>query len=181
MVHSAYANRFLNLVTAQSLSLDGTGKCYLGLSSTKPNFDGTNFSEPTTSDYERIQTAINIKEENVLTYTNMWGAPAGGRVENKKEFTSRECKQEGGWTPGFRYFGLFDAPTGGNLMVSGALRDPDGEINPATGLKPKTVLNVGKNQVAVFRVGTLVLDFNELELSEELDPEAPDETVEPTE
>lgn len=157
MIHSDYANLFLKLITAKSSHLIGTGKCYLGLSTTAPNADGTNFTEPDASSYpsyERIQLAIS----EALEYTDKWGIISDGTVSNTEEFTSRECLEEDGW-PECSYFGIFDCKTGGTPMVSGLLRDPNGELDEATGLYPEMPLKVAVNQVAVFRAGTLQLSL----------------------
>lgn len=155
MIHTNYANLILKYITAKSAVLQGTGKCYLGLSTTAPNQDGSNFSEPdgtTYPSYERIQLSI----AEALEYTDKWGSIANGTVTNAEEFTSRECLEEGGW-PECTHFGIFDCKTGGSPILSDLLRDPDGTIDESTGLYPEKALKVEMNKVAVFRAGTLQL------------------------
>ena len=155
MIHTGFANEILRLATGKVDKLIGTGKCYLGFSSTKPNMDGSNFSEPSSTaypSYERIQVSI----YEALEYTDKWGAIADGMVENELEFTSRECLEEGGW-PEFYYFGIFKDKTGGYPLVSDKLRDPDGVPDEVTGLYPEKSLLVEKGRVAVFRAGALQL------------------------
>lgn len=155
MIHTHFADRVLELVTAKIPSLDTTGKCYLGFSTTAPNTDGYNFTEPSAVDYpsyERIQLSIS----EALEWTDKWGDVNHGVVSNSEEFTSRECLEEGGWPP-FTHFGLFEYKIGGLPMVSDLLRDPDGAVDPETGLYPEKALVVGLNKVAVFRAGTLQL------------------------
>ncbi len=155
MLHTNYANRFLNLITAQVKVLNGTGVCYIGFSSQhEPKADGSTFSEPDRSiypSYQRVQVAIT----DALQYTNKMGTPSGGVVSNTSAFSSEQCLEEGGW-PEFTHFGIFDAKTGGVLIASDVLRDPDGEPDE-NGLYPESTLNVGYKQVAVFKVGALQL------------------------
>lgn len=155
MIHTTYANLILKFITAKSAALQGTGKCYLGLSTTAPNQDGSNFTEPSASEYpsyERVQLSI----ADALEYTDKWGDVANGTVSNTEEFTSRECLEEGGW-PECTYFGIFDCKIGGTPIISDLLRDPDGTPDETTGLYPEKTLKVEQNKVAVFRAGTLQL------------------------
>jgi hypothetical protein len=158
MIHTGFANKILQFVTAKTDKLSSTGKCYLGFSSTAPNVNGSNFNEPSSStypSYERIQLSIT----EALEYTDKWGVVSGGMVANATEFTSRECLEEGGW-PEFFYFGIFDVPSGGVPLVSGLLRDPEGTPDPETGLYPEKSLTVEQNHVAVFRAGALQLKLS---------------------
>lgn len=171
MIHTAFANKCLQLATAKATFdesreqciITGTGFCYLGLSATEAdsegnrviNADGSNFNEPdatTYPSYERIQMSV----AEALEYTDVWGTVANGVVSNIKEFTSRECTEDSGW-PEFYHFGIFEDKTGGYPLMSGVLRDPDGEADAETGLLPEKSLTVAKNRVAVFRAGMLQL------------------------
>lgn len=158
MIHTGFANEILKLATGKVDVLESSGLCYLGFSSTKPNKDGTNFSEPDPTlypSYERIQVAV----AEALQYTDKWGAVADGQVANMYEFTSREClegDEETGW-PTFYYFGIFKNKSGGVPLISDLLRDPDGVPDPETGLYPEKPLSVTKGKVAVFRAGALQL------------------------
>lgn len=165
MIHTAFANKCLQLAAAKAKTISGTGFCYLGLSATEAdsegnrvlNATGSNFNEPDPTSYpsyERIQLSVT----EALSYTDLWGTVADGVVANAKEFTSRECLEEGGW-PEFYHFGIFDKKNGGEPLVSGVLRDPDGVADPETGLLPEKTLLVEKNKVAVFRAGMLQLTF----------------------
>lgn len=156
MIHTSFANKCLQLLTAKSKSISGSGLCYLGFSSTAPTKSGSNFTEPGSSypSYERIQLAIT----EALEYTDMWGTISNGVVSNAKEFVSRECAEEAGW-PTFSHFGIFDAKEDGTLIISGVLRDPTGTPDETTGLLPEKTMTITKGEVAVFREGTLQLTF----------------------
>lgn len=154
MISTPEANKILQLFTGKIKSITGTGKCYLGLSSTTPTAAGGNFTEPapaTYPSYARVQ--LNINE--AMTYTDLWGAVADGIVTNAKEITTAECKETGGW-PTFTHFGIFDAETGGTPKMWDLLTDPDGEPDE-DGVYPAKELTVGLNHVGVFRIGTLRL------------------------
>lgn len=155
MLHTTYANKFLQLITAKVKTLSGTGKCYIGLSTTAPNADGSNFTEPASAtypSYQRIQVAIT----DALAYTDKWGTAANGVISNASAFSTEQCLEEGGW-PEFTHFGVFDCETGGTPIASEKLRDPDGTPDETTGLYPETTMTVAYKQVAVFKVGSLQL------------------------
>ena len=165
MIHSAFANKCLQLAVAKTKSIAGTGYCYLGLSATEADedgkriikADGSNFKEPdsaTYPSYKRIQMSVT----EALTYTDKWGSVSGGIVSNNVEVTSRECLEETGW-PEFYHFGIFESQTGGSPIASGVLRDPDGIVDEETGLLPEKSLVIEPNKVAVFRAGTIQLTF----------------------
>lgn len=155
MLHTTYANKFLELITARVKTLTGTGQCYIGFSSQhEPNASGSTFSEPDRSiypSYQRIQVAIT----DALQFTGKMGIPSGGVVSNTSAFSSEQCLEEGGW-PEFTHFGIFDAKTGGNPIASDVLRDPDGDPDE-NGLYPESTLKVEHKQVAVFKIGALQL------------------------
>lgn len=152
MITTEMRNKILSLFTGKIKNIAGTGMCYLGFSSTTPGNDGSNFTEPTTGDYERVQ--LNILE--AIKWTDTWSDVTEGTVTNAKELVTKECKQEGGW-PEFTHFGIFDAKTGGKPIAFDLLRDPDGD--EVEGVKPAKSLKIEKNNVAVFRVGTLSLNL----------------------
>ena len=155
MLHTTYANKFLELVAAKTASIGLSGTCYLGFSSTTPNANGSNFSEPTASCYERIQLCV----ASAIDYTDLWGEVANGALQNAKELTSREWTAEGG-SPTFTHFGIFENKTGGTPIFSDPFRNPNGEIDPETGLYPETTLTIPEGDVAVIRAGMLQLTLN---------------------
>lgn len=157
MIHTPTANKILNFLAGKVSTLSGTGKCYIGFSSTVPNADGSNFTEPdptTYPSYKRIQICIS----EAAAYTDKWGAAADGMITNEEEFSSAECLEAGGW-PEWTHFGIFGSSSGGVPLASDLLRDPDGTPDAATGLKPAKTLTVECNKVAVFRIGTLTLSL----------------------
>lgn len=153
MLHTYCANRFLEFILARAKTLNGSGECYIGFSSQhEPKADGSTFSEPLTyPSYQRIQVAIT----DAFNYTNKMGVPSNGTVFNTAAFSSEQCQEKDGW-PEFTHFGIFDAKTGGHLLASDVLRDPDGEPDE-NGLYPEHTLKVGHKQVAVFKIGALQL------------------------
>lgn len=154
MLNVTFRNKILNYITAKSETISitsGTGKCYLGLSTTTPNGDGTNFTEPKAGSYARVQ--LNILEAQ--QWTDKWGTVANGTVTNKDEITTHECTEEEGWGT-LTHFGIFDSVTGGTPLAFDLLTDPDGEPDE-NGIYPAKPLEITKNKVVVFRVGTLQL------------------------
>lgn len=151
-------NDILKYLTGEIKTVSGgTGESWLGFSSTVPNADGTNFTEPDPElypSYQRIQ--MNIQE--ATKYTNMWTPVANGIVSNAKELNTPECKEEGGW-PEFLYFGVFNSKTDNVPRAFDLLTDPDGEPDPVTGKYPEKPLKVANNHAAFFRIGTLRLEL----------------------
>lgn len=72
------------------------GDLYLGLSSTKPAIDGTNITEPTSSNYSRKQISL--------------GDPSDGDLSNTNEIEFQAGDDDWGTIP---YYVIFDAQTGG--------------------------------------------------------------------
>lgn len=157
MITTPNANKIWQLYTGKIKSIVGTGECFLGFSHTKPNADGSNFSEPDPSlypSYERIQLNIN----QAMAWTDKFGDVANGSVSNKYEICTRQCKESGGW-PQFTHFGIFDAAKDGNLLAFDLLTDPDAEPDEVTGKRPAKPLTVSYEHVAVFNAGTLSLNL----------------------
>lgn len=106
-------------------------KLYIGLSTTQPNSDGTNFTEPVGNGYARVEvTNDNTTWENA-TVDN----PSIKR--NRIAILFNEAT--GPWGT-ITHWGIFDAPEGGNLL------DWAPVVNPTS---------VGEGQQAQFRPGDL--------------------------
>lgn len=101
---------------------------YVGLSSTEPALNGTGFTEPTDNAYSRI------------TLTGM-SAPSGGEVSNSALLSFPESEADWGV---MTHFGIFDAATGGNLLMYG-------ELDPHRTVEAITVMN--------FKAGALKLSM----------------------
>ena len=112
--------------------------CYLGLSSTVPTGDGTNFTEPpSASGYARAIIGL----QNQVA-TQVMDLPSGGVTQNKDIIFFPEASASWGT---LTHFGLFSAPTGGTLVLYGALSEP---------------ITVAANYVPLFRVGNFSLTLN---------------------
>lgn len=82
---------------------------YVGLSTTTPNDDGTNVSEPSGGSYARVETTNNL--------TN-WPAATDGVKENGAEITFPQATASWGTVT---HVVMYDADTGGNFLGFGAL------------------------------------------------------------
>lgn len=85
---------------------------WLGLSTTTPSDDGTNFTEPSGNGYARPPFANN---------KTTWTTAAAGALSNAIEMAFAAAT--GPWGT-CTYFGIFDAVTGGNLLAYGILGTP---------------------------------------------------------
>lgn len=101
---------------------------YIGLSTTTPNDDGSNFTEVSGNNYARVAVSNNLTE---------WPAASGGSKTNGNAITFPEAT--GSWGT-ITHAGIFDASSGGNLLAVGPL-DTSRTIDsaevleiPATGL-----------------------------------------------
>jgi hypothetical protein len=82
---------------------------YVALSTTTPNDDGTNFTEPVGNNYSRASVTNNA--------TN-WPAASGGSKDNGTAVTFPTAS--GSWGT-VTHFGIYDAASSGNLLAHGAL------------------------------------------------------------
>lgn len=85
------------------------GTVYIGLSTTTPSDAGASFTEPSGFGYARVGVTNNA--------TN-WPAASGGSKSNANPIAFPEAS--GSWGT-ITYFGIFDAVSGGNLLMKGAL------------------------------------------------------------
>jgi hypothetical protein len=83
---------------------------YVGLSTADPTDNGAGLSEPAGNGYARVETT----EAD-------WNVAAGGLLDNANVITLGPAT--GAWGT-LTHFALFDAPTGGHLLVHGALAQP---------------------------------------------------------
>lgn len=154
MIYTPYANKIISLITAKSTSVSGSGFCWLGFSSTTPNEDGSNFTEPdktTYPSYKRFQ--LNVK--SAMPYADYFGTVADGAVANAKEIATTKCQEESGW-PTFTHFGIFESETAAVPIAGDWITDPDGEVDE-DGNYPHKTLTVPYGEVAIFEAGTLRL------------------------
>lgn len=109
--------------------------CYMALSTTTPNADGTNFTEPSaTTGYAR--TVIGLYNQSA---TQVMNDPVNGTTSNKDIIFFPEASATWGT---ITYFGLYTAATGGQLILYGALSSP---------------ITVAANYVPLFRAGNFSL------------------------
>lgn len=111
--------------------------CYLALSSTAPNADGTNFTEPdSTKGYARA--IIGLQGQSA---TQVMDVPSGGVTQNKDIIFFPEASASWGT---LTHFGLYTSATGGTLVLYGSLSEP---------------ITVATNYVPLFRVGNFSLSL----------------------
>lgn len=93
---------------------------YIGLSKTAPNINGTNVTEPSGNGYAR------------KSLSGVLGAPSNGVITNTKAIDFAEST--GNWGT-ITHFVVFDASTGGNLLIYGA-------ISPSRTVEDGTIMTV---------------------------------------
>ena len=87
--------------------------CYLGFSSTAPNDDGTNFTEPSGGGYSRPLIGTSSQPA-----TFKMGEPSNRHIENDEIIYAPETTAQ--WTD-LRYWGFFTTATGGTPEIWGSL------------------------------------------------------------
>lgn len=121
---------FLNVVAGNVYASDTSTtlptEYYIGLSTTAPNINGSNVSEPIGAGYSRVK----------LTSLS---APSGGVVTNTASVDFPESTASWGTAT---HFVIYDALTNGNLLQYGPLSTPR-SIEPATIMSvPANYLNL---------------------------------------
>lgn len=112
-------------------ALNVPDKLYIGLSTTQPSSDGSNFTEPTGNAYARVEVDNDSSAWDDATVDNP------SVKKNKIPILFNEAT--GPWGT-ITHWGIFDAPEGGNLL------DWAPVLNPTS---------VGEGQQAQFRSGDL--------------------------
>lgn len=130
------SNLVLDHIVGRSASINLGGDAYIALSTSEPTADGTNVAEPTGNGYARVLLGLNGQ---AATYKI--GVAADGANTNTAEI--HFAKATGAWGT-CTHFLIFDALTGGNLLMFGALGS---SISPTSG------------DVAIVEVGALDLSL----------------------
>jgi len=129
-------------------NLTGSGSnasCYIALSSTAPNADGTGITEPSGNGYVRCSMRYNLMSGTAQYVPNFPSSPTYDAETDKFSISNildiyfREAT--GPWGT-LSYFAIFSASTGGELMAYGTLTSP---INPIA------------DTIPVIRAGNLVI------------------------
>lgn len=132
------SNKVLQAMFGKVSNISLAQNCYLALSSTKPNVDGTNVTEPSGNGYTRKL----IGNYNV-SQTQAMGTPTNGEITNTAEIHFDAAT--GSW--GDLYYAcVYDAATNGNLIAAGNILDSGGT---ATHISPVA------NSVVVIKVNQL--------------------------
>lgn len=122
-----------------------SSSAYIALSTTTPNADGSNFTEPSTS---ASYTRLNITSKmaggggSIPTDSSDYSVPAGVNRNNDILVFNEALANWGTIT----HYGLFSSATGGTAIYTGAIKDDDGN---------DTSVTVNATDVAVFKIGQI--------------------------
>lgn len=142
---SLYARSRNIMDVINNISGPSTASCYIALSSTAPNADGTGITEPSGNGYARCSMKYNLMSGTSEYVYNFPSSPTYDEGTDKYSISNildiyfREAT--GPWGT-LSYFAIFSASTGGELMAYGTLTSP---INPIA------------DTIPVIRVGGLVI------------------------
>jgi hypothetical protein len=148
MLNSIFSKRILEAIVGRD-DLFGS-RVYLGLSSTAPNHDGTNITEPSGGGYGRVLVGLNGTSE---TYKFGSASADGKSISNSSEIYFPEST--GSWGPALTHFVFYNSATAkdaASVIAYGPLTD-EGEPTPVTVSAEKTVV--------MFRPGKLVVAFTD--------------------
>lgn len=113
------ANKIINDLIGKSKITNGissSGASYIGLSTTEPNKDGTNFTEPSGGNYKRVLIGM-----TGASVTQLMSSAVDSESKNPEEIHFNEVLEPWGT---LTHFGIFDAATGGNLLLYNPLVTP---------------------------------------------------------
>lgn len=113
MIFDHASNKVLGLIAGRQASINFGTIIYIGLSTTAPVKDGTNITEPVGNGYARV-----VLGKYGESLSLKMADPAAGAVTN--EDTIFFPKATGAWGV-ITHVVIFDALTGGNPVVGGAL------------------------------------------------------------
>ena len=125
---------FLNGLVGKTSTGLVLSNCYIGLSSTAPNADGSGFTEPTAAEYARGIVGMESQSG-----TQVMGAPSAGSITNNKILYFPEALSDWGT---LTHFGLFTSASGGVPVIYGTL---------------SASVHVTADHVPLFRVNSLTL------------------------
>ena len=173
MITTNLANALLKYLFGQTKTVDYTSntdyaKCYIGLSTTTPKEDGSNFTEPDpdSTGYSRQQICIG-KSVDTIEWTNFMTIPGvtkdnegnviNGIISNKKEIAFNESKSEDPYM--VTHFGIFHeekANTSKPLYFHPLTKE-----NETTHMHEPHSVTVDPGDVLLFKTGALSLDFTQ--------------------
>lgn len=174
MITTNLANALLKYLFGQTKAIDYTSnteyaQCYLGLSTTEPKPDGSEFTEPDpdSTGYSRQQICIG-KSADTITWTNFMTVPGvtkdnedkviNGIISNAKEITFNESKSESPYT--VTHFGIFHTKDM-NSDAPPLYFHPLTKENETTHVHEPHSVTVDPGDVLLFKVNALSLDFTQ--------------------
>lgn len=121
-----------------------TDTCYIGLSTTTPKEDGSNFTEPSIPDGAVDDDGNNIttNEYQRVSLADVMGDASNAIIKNTKIIFFNEAEHYGWGT--ITHFGIFTSKTGGVPIFYGEV--------PAT--------SIPKNYIPIFRAGKLQIGLD---------------------
>jgi len=144
MITRAKANALVEQLVAETASNGKKTYYYLGLSTTTPNADGSNFTEPVIPDgaVNDEGVKITVNEYERVSLEGKVGSASNAIIRNTAIVFFNESEHYG-WGK-ITHFGIFTSKTGGTPIYVGELPE----------------LEVPKNYVTIFRVGKLQIGLD---------------------
>ena len=144
MIVRSKANELLE----QLFHTTGTTKTYyyIGLSTTAPNPDGSNFTEPQipSGAVDDDRNPITVNEYQRVSLQNAMGAASNAIIKNSAIIFFNEAEHYGWGT--ITHFGIFTAKTGGTPIFYGEL---------------SSSVQIPQNYIPIFRAGKLQVGLDQ--------------------
>ena len=144
MITRAKANSLLEQLV-KSTSGSTTSYYYIGLSTTTPKGDGSNFTEPVipADAVDDDGNKITVNEYQRVSLSGVMGSAANAIIKNNAIIFFNEAEHYGWGT--ITHFGIFTAKTGGTPIFWGEV--------------PETT--IPKNYIPIFRAGKLQIGLDQ--------------------
>lgn len=144
MITRTKANNLLEQLVASTASNGQKTYYYIGLSTTTPREDGSNFTEPIIPDGAVDDEGNNIttNEYQRVSLDGLMGSPSNAIIKNTAIIFFNEAEHYG-WGK-ITHFGIFNAKTGGVPIFYGEVPETD----------------IPKNYIPIFRAGKLQIGLD---------------------
>lgn len=138
------SNDFLKTILNTLLGNTSSASCYLALSSTLPNRNGSNVNEPSGNGYERKLLGSSSQTRYMSSATEVFDPETGLSTNTVASSNNQEIhfnEATGDWGT-LGYFAIYSSKTGGTMLYSGTLT---AEISPSVG----HVVTIGVGELTI--------------------------------
>lgn len=135
----------------RSVSGSNTTYYWIGLSTTTPDVNGNNFTEPVIPEgaVDDDGQAITVNEYQRVSLADIMGTPSNAIIKNDAIIFFNEAEHYSWGT--VTHFGIFSSKTAGTPIFWGEIKDASGNLGVA----------VPQNHIPIFRAGKLQIGLDQ--------------------